>query len=83
MPFSSPQDTSSTALRLTEVQQPNTAATLSFCRSSRAFFEEANSSQFDAGSTTTGSSLRRNCHLTLVLFGHRRPSRSSLIAIVP
>jgi hypothetical protein len=42
-------------LRLTEVQQPNTAATWSFCSSSRAF--SANSGQFDAGSTTTGSSF--------------------------
>ena len=55
MPFSS-SNTGSTDLRLTEVQQPNTAATLSFCSSSRAF--SANSGQFDAGSTTTASSLR-------------------------
>src|SRR5690349_18764678 len=55
MPFSS-SNTGSTDLRLTEVQQPNTAATFSFCRSSRAF--SANSGQFDAGSTTTASSLR-------------------------
>src|SRR3954447_229162 len=55
MPFSS-SNTGSTDLRLTEVQQPNTAATFSFCSSSRAF--SANSGQFDAGSTTTASSLR-------------------------
>ena len=42
-------------MRLTEVQQPNTTATLSFCSSSRAF--SANSGQFDAGSTTTASSF--------------------------
>jgi hypothetical protein len=40
-------------LRDTDVQQPNTAATLSLLSSSRAF--SANSGQFEAGSTTTGS----------------------------
>ncbi len=42
-------------MRLTEVQQPNTTATLSFWISSRAF--SANSGQLEAGSTTTGSSF--------------------------
>ena len=48
-------NTGSTDLRDTEVQQPNTTATLSLEISSRAF--SANSGQFDAGSTTTGSSF--------------------------
>ena len=42
-------------MRDTEVQQPNTTATLSCVRSWRAF--SANSGQFEAGSTTTGSSF--------------------------
>ena len=50
--FSS-SNTGSTDLRLTEVQQPNTAATLFWAISSRAF--SANSGQFEAGSTTTAS----------------------------
>src|SRR5881392_3539411 len=49
-------NTGSTDLRDTEVQQPNTTATLFLVMSSRAF--SANSGQFDAGSTTTASSLR-------------------------
>ena len=48
-------NTGSTDLRDTEVQQPNTAATLSLVISSRAF--SANSGQFEAGSTTTASSF--------------------------
>src|SRR5580698_8444512 len=48
-------NTGSTDLRDTEVQQPNTAATLSLVISSRAF--SANSGQLDAGSTTTASSF--------------------------
>src|SRR5690349_16104390 len=48
-------NTGSTDLRDTEVQQPNTTATLSLVISSRAF--SANSGQFDAGSTTTASSF--------------------------
>src|SRR6266542_2727039 len=48
-------NTGSTDLRDTEVQQPNTAATLSLVRSSRAF--SAKSGQSDAGSTTTASSF--------------------------
>ena len=47
--------TGSTDLRDTEVQQPNTAATLSLEISSRAF--SANSGQLEAGSTTTASSF--------------------------
>jgi hypothetical protein len=47
-------NTGSTDLRETEVQQPNTAATLSLVISSRAF--SAKSGQFEAGSTTTASS---------------------------
>ena len=48
-------NTGSTDLRDTEVQQPNTAATLSLLISSRAF--SANSGQLEAGSTTTASSF--------------------------
>jgi hypothetical protein len=48
--------TGSTLLRDTDVQQPNTTETLSCVISWRAF--SANSGQFDAGSTTTGSSGR-------------------------
>src|SRR6266581_2324965 len=54
MLFSS-SNTGSTDLRDTEVQQPNTTATLSCVSSCRAF--SANSGQFEAGSTTTGSSF--------------------------
>ena len=54
MVFSS-LNTGSTDLRDTEVQQPNTTATLSLVISSRAF--SANSGQFEAGSTTTASSF--------------------------
>ena len=48
-------NTGSTDLRDTEVQQPNTAATLCVEISSRAF--SANSGQLEAGSTTTASSF--------------------------
>ena len=48
-------NTGSTDLRDTDVQQPNTTATLSLEISWRAF--SANSGQLDAGSTTTGSSF--------------------------
>ena len=48
-------NTGSTDLRDTEVQQPNTTATLSLEISSRAF--SANSGQLEAGSTTTASSF--------------------------
>ena len=53
--LSSSLNTGSTDLRDTEVQQPNTTATLSLLISSRAF--SANSGQFEAGSTTTASSF--------------------------
>src|SRR5438477_6051912 len=53
--LSSSLNTGSTDLRDTEVQHPNTAATLSLEISSRAF--SANSGQLDAGSTTTASSF--------------------------
>src|SRR6202011_12373 len=48
-------NTGSTDLRDTEVQQPNTAATLFLLISSRAF--SANNGQLEAGSTTTASSF--------------------------
>src|SRR5262249_25089372 len=48
-------NTGSTDFRDTEVQQPNTTATLSLVISSRAF--SAKSGQFEAGSTTTASSF--------------------------
>ena len=48
-------NTGSTDLRLTLVQQPKATATLSWLISCLAF--SANSGQFDAGSTTTGSSF--------------------------
>src|SRR5438045_9597080 len=48
-------NTGSTDLRDTEVQQPNTTATLPLEINSRAF--SANSGQFEAGSTTTASSF--------------------------
>ena len=72
-------------MRLTEVQQPNTAATLSFWINSRAF--SANSGQLDAGSTTTASTgrpsrppflLRSSTIIMMVSF-----SVVSLIAMVP
>src|ERR1700674_2858516 len=49
-------NTGRTDLRDTEVQQPNTTATLSCVMSWRAF--SANSGQLEAGSTTTASSGR-------------------------
>ena len=54
MPLSC-SNTGSTDLRLTEVQQPKTAATLSTSSSCLAF--SANSGQSEAGSTTTASSF--------------------------
>src|SRR6478735_10868590 len=58
-------NTGSTDLRDTEVQQPNTTATLSCVISWRAF--SANSGQLDAGYTTTGSSfLPSNPPLALI-----------------
>ncbi len=72
-------------MRDTDVQQPNTAATLSTVRSWRAF--SANSGQLEAGSTTTGSIM---CPITppfLLISSKVNRSMSfntvSLIAIVP
>src|ERR1700683_1807672 len=53
--LSSSLNTGNTDLRDTEVQQPNTTATLSLLISSAAF--SANNGQFEAGSTTTASSF--------------------------
>jgi hypothetical protein len=78
-------NTGSTDLRLTEVQQPNTTATLSWRRSCLAF--SANRSQFEAGSTTTGSIfLPMTPPLALISSNAiMQTSRSdtSLIAMVP
>src|ERR1700744_998402 len=78
-------NTGSTDLRDTEVQQPNTTATLSLVMSSRAF--SANSGQFEAGSTTTASSFlpRRPPFLFCSSMSMRTVSLSvvSLMAIVP
>ncbi|CDT28627.1 hypothetical protein VCR9J2_40041 [Vibrio crassostreae] len=51
----SSSNTGSMDLRDTDVQPPKTTSTFSFSISSRAF--SANRGQFDAGSTTTGSSF--------------------------
>src|SRR5271163_4495333 len=78
-------NTGSTDLRDTEVQQPNTAETLSLLMSSRAF--SANSGQFDAGSTTTASTFLPNRPPVLLRSATCINIRSlrivSLIAIVP
>src|SRR5436305_12858902 len=78
-------NTGSTDLRDTEVQQPNTTATLSLVSSWRAF--SAKSGQFEAGSTTTGSSfLPRTPPLALISAMVIRAVSFrdvSLIAIVP
>src|SRR3974390_3533700 len=83
--LSSSLNTGRTDLRDTEVQQPNTAATLSFAISSFAF--SANSGQFEAGSTTTASSFlpRRPPFLFCSSISISITSLSvvSLIAIVP
>src|ERR1700690_2142936 len=78
-------NTGNTDLRDTEVQQPNVAETLSLLMSSRAF--SANSGQFEAGSTTTGSSLRPStppflfcCSISMSITSL---SVVSLIAMVP
>ena len=77
--------TGSTDLRDTEVQQPNTTATLSLDSRSRAF--SAKSGQLEAGSTTTASTflpssppflLRSSTIIRMVSL-----SVVSLIAIVP
>src|SRR5579862_3285576 len=84
MPLSC-SNTGSTDLRDTEVQQPNTAATLSTDKSCFAF--SANSGQLEAGSTTTASSLRpitppflfcSSISISMTSF-----NGDSLIAIVP
>ena len=84
MLFSS-SNTGSTDLRDTEVQQPNTAATLEPVISSRAF--SANSGQSEAGSTTTASSclpsrppLAFCCSISISMASF---SVVSLIAMVP
>ena len=78
-------NTGSTDLRDTEVQQPNTAATLSLLMSSRAF--SANSGQFEAGSTTTASSFLPSrppfLFCSSISISMTSLSVVSLIAIVP
>src|ERR1700722_5270670 len=78
-------NTGNTDLRDTEVQQPNTAETLSLLMSSRAF--SANSDQFEAGATTPASSLRPStppflfcCSISMSITSL---SVVSLIAMVP
>ena len=84
MPFSS-SNTGNTDLRDTEVQQPNTAAHLSTDSNCRAF--SAKSGQFEAGSTTTGSSFRPSSPPFLfcaaISISMMSFSVVSLIAIVP
>ena len=84
MMFSS-LNTGSTDLRDTEVQQPNTTATLSLVISSRAF--SANSGQFEAGSTTTASSFLPSTPPFLFCSSIRKRTVSfsvvSLMAMVP
>src|ERR1700687_3637396 len=78
-------NTGSTDLRDTEVQQPNTTATLSLVINSRAF--SANSGQFEAGSTTTASSFLPSTPPFLFCSSIRNSTVSfsvvSLIAMVP
>ena len=78
-------NTGSTDLRDTEVQQPNTTATLSLVISSRAF--SANSGQFEAGSTTTASSFLPSTPPFLFCSSIRKRMVSfsvvSLMAMVP
>src|ERR1051326_3198097 len=78
-------NTGSTYLRDTEVQQPNTAETLSWLTSSRAF--SANNGQFEAGSTTTASSFlpsRPPClFCSAISISMTSLSVVSLIAMVP
>ena len=78
-------NTGSTDLRDTEVQQPNTTATLFLVISSRAF--SANSGQFEAGSTTTASSFLPSTPPFLFCSSIRNRIVSfsvvSLIAMVP
>ena len=83
--LSSSLNTGSTDLRDTEVQQPKTTETLSLEMSSRAF--SANSGQFEAGSTTTGSSFLPSTPPALFCSSMSISMTSfsvvSLIAIVP
>src|SRR5260370_35716927 len=78
-------NTGSTDLRDTEVQQPNTTATLSLVINSRAF--SANSGQFEAGSTTTASSFLPCTPPFLLCSSIRKRTVSfsvvSLMAMVP
>src|SRR5579871_3683670 len=78
-------NTGRTDLRETEVQQPNTTATLSLVISSRAF--SANSGQFEAGSTTTASSFLPSTPPFLFCSSIRKRTVSfsvvSLMAMVP
>ena len=72
-------------MRDTLVQQPNTTATLSCEMSWRAF--SAKSGQFDAGSTTTGSSFLPSTPplalISSIAISVTSFSTVSLIAIVP
>src|ERR1043166_890555 len=78
-------NTGSTDLRDTEVQQPNTTATLSLVMSSRAF--SANSGQLEAGSTTTAPSFLPSKPPFLFCSSIRKRTVSfsvvSLMAMVP
>ncbi len=84
MPFSC-SNTGKTDLRDTDVQQPNTAATLS--TDSNCFAFSANSGQFEAGSTTTGSSCRPMMppflFCSAISISMTSLSGASLIAMVP
>src|SRR6202022_4748306 len=75
----------STDLRLTEVQHPNTTATLSCCNSCFAF--SANNGQLEAPSTTTGSICLPRTPPPLFISSNANSSVSrsevSLIAMVP
>ena len=81
----SSSNTGNTDLRETEVQQPKVTATFWFWIRSRAF--SANSGQFEAGSTTTGSSLRPSTPpaslISSMVINATSLSDVSLIAIVP
>src|SRR5580698_6353789 len=78
-------NTGSTDLRETDVQQPNTTATLSLVINSRAF--SANSGQLEAGSTTTASSFLPSTPPFLFCSSIRNRTVSfsvvSLMAMVP
>ena len=77
--------TGSTDFLDTEVQQPNTTATLSCVSSCDAF--SAKSGQFDAGSTTTASSFRPSrppfLFCSAIIISTVSFSVVSLMAIVP